>query len=343
MLLVVVSTFSTSFLIYLTSVNHYPSECLYLMESRCSKADIQLELTPPSPFSLLNRDSFRRPRQKLVNSLKNTSNLLFSQNSYSALSSQSIFYHLNYSITSGPFKLNSQFYNESQTTFRLQLPTTSPPLNISAILHSIPDIDFVDDQQHSGAFDSDLFDFSDSSLHTELSFSLRSCPQLSALNLSSFPQQRFHRAGPGTHASGPFLLHSAFSDHRADSVVRVVGIAEHGAVRSRGALECLLFYGALRLNSSTRVRVVSIDTVESSGAHMEELPENKGKKCVSSLFSVSCLIFFSLVILLSYILLFSLVVRTASHGMIWERVSLLFLFSFHYLHFYAMQKCENNT
>ena len=305
--LVVVSTFSTSFLIYLTSVDHYPSECLYFMESRCSKSDIQLELTPPPPFSLLNRDSLRRSRQKLGIFSNITSNLLFSQNSSLALPSQSISQNLTYSITSGPLKLNPQFSNKSQNTFRLQAPTTSPPINISAILHSIPDIDFVDDQQHSGAFpDSDPFDFSDSSLHTEISFSLRYCPQLSALNLSSFPQQRFHRAGPGTHASGPFLLHSAFSDHRSDSIVRVVGLVEHGAAfRARGAIQCLLFYGALRLNSSTHVRVVSIDTVESSGAHMEELPENKGKRCVSSLF-VSLFLFSSLFSFFSLIFFSSL-------------------------------------
>ena len=304
-LLVVFSTFSTSFLIYLTSFNHNPSECPYFMESRCSKLDSQLELTPPPPISFLNGGSLRKPLGKLVNYSKITSNIIIYHNSSYALPSRSLSDHFIYSVSLRSLKLNPQISSKSQNTFRLQAPTTSLPINISAILHSIPDVDFVDDQKHSGTFlDTDPFDFSDSSLHTELSFSVRSCPQLSALNLSSFPQQRFHRAGPGTQASGPFLLHSAYSDHRADSVIRVVGLAEHGAAfRSREALQCLLFYGAVHLNSSTLVRVVSLDTVESSGAHMEELPENKGKRHVSSLyFSPSLLSFFSPIFFSSHLL-----------------------------------------
>ena len=284
-LLVVFSTFSTSFLIYLTSVNHNPSECSYFMESRCSKLYIQLELTPPTPFSLLNEDSLHRPRRKLVKYSKITSNSQIFQNSTLALPSQFNTEHLTNSITLRTLKLNLQYSKKPQNTFRNTTtnttPTTSPAINISAILYSIPDIEFVDDQEHSSDFpNSDPFDFTDSFLHTELSFSVRFCPQLSALNLSSYSQQRFQRAGPGTHASGPFLLHSAYSDHRADSVIRVVGIAERGpAYRARHALECLLFYGALYMNSSTRGRVVSVDAVESSAAHMEELPEGKRLRC----------------------------------------------------------------
>lgn len=318
LLLVVVSTFSTGFLVYLTSINQNLSECPYLMESRCAKSDTQLDLTPPPPYSVVDRDSILigRSRNQLTNrsrhkptnlhfssmltrlaysqfpslfsqksaaSSKNTSLSFFVRNSTSALPSLSeSSVNSSSKLTSEPVKPTPHFADRPKNTFRIgpPPPTASPPENISAILNSIPDVDFVDvQQQHPSAAASpelDPFDFTDQSLHTELAFSLRSCPQLSALDLSSFPQQRFQRVGPGTNPRGPLLLHSAFSDHRAEFVVRVIGIAEHGGLR--GSSTCLLFYGSLHVNASARSRVLRIDEVERSDARFEELPENKGKR-----------------------------------------------------------------